>query len=564
MSPNGRLGFRFSANAEYIKYLHDRFGQEMLTSYTERHYAPGKLLELVWDREYGGKWLDAASRMSVCTQDAALTSLTADFAAALLNTQHVDGYVGIKLPTDREPDDWEQSWDLWNQWYALTGFLTFYELFKRPEFLVAADKVGSWIVRNHGPIEDGAAPFLGGNEHGMCNMAIIDQLLRLFHHTGKDELVHFVNSAIHFFQLIEQMKTSKNPTLSHAYMLCAILGGVAELAFIKQDLDTLSWVEEVWGNIAEKHQYPTGSLGLGESLRENAPNDTPDFPHQETCATVEWIFFTQKLYEITGKVRYIDVLEHTIYNALLGAQAENGMKWTYYTPLRYHKDWFHGPTKCCYWSGPRGVARVPQLIYALREEDLYLNLFESSTAELATGRGDVHISQTSEFPENGKSTVTLRLPKEWSGALQIRQPTWAKKMRISQNGKSLANAGKTEGYFEVPLKGSREHSIEIVFDVPFFYNAFADGYYLKRGPEILAIDVRDNIQAALTDGWISFPNKVEPRQSESEGTRRRYSAKMKYRSSGELRPLLFTPYADAGNDGAAFRVVFPEAEAKGT
>ena len=82
--------------------------------------------------------------------------------------------------------------------------------------------------------------------------------------------------------------------------------------------------------------------------------------------------------------------------------------------------------------------------------------------------------------------------------------------------------------------------------------------YLKNSPAVIPIDVRDNIETSL--GWISFLEEFSPRPIESDGSRRRYSADFNYVSSGEPRSLIFTPYADAGNEGAAFRTVFPLAQ----
>lgn len=60
LRPESRLGVRFRGNIGYVRYLHDHYGAEMREAYSARHHAPGKLLELAWDREYAGKWLDAA------------------------------------------------------------------------------------------------------------------------------------------------------------------------------------------------------------------------------------------------------------------------------------------------------------------------------------------------------------------------------------------------------------------------------------------------------------------------------------------------------------------------
>ena len=52
----------------------------MLENHTVRHDAPGRSLELVWDRECAGKWLDAVVRTAVTTSDEARLAMTDDFA----------------------------------------------------------------------------------------------------------------------------------------------------------------------------------------------------------------------------------------------------------------------------------------------------------------------------------------------------------------------------------------------------------------------------------------------------------------------------------------------------
>ena len=68
------------------------------------------------------------------------------------------------------------------------------------------------------------------------------------------------------------------------------------------------------------------------------------------------------------------------------------------------------------------------------------------------------------------------------------------------------------------------------------------------------MDVRDNIETVLS--WVSFPDEMALQPTDSDGNRRRYRADLEYQSSGEPRSLMFTPYADAGNEGAAFQTVF--------
>jgi DUF1680 family protein len=208
----------------------------------------------------------------------------------------------------------------------------------------------------------------------------------------------------------------------------------------------LAKIEQVWDGLVNTHMFPTGSLGESEDLYEGQLEDVPGGQLQETCATTEWIFFTSRLYSITGRAKYVESLELTTYNALPGAQSSDGMRWCYWTPLRYSKNWFHGPTRCCFWSGPRGIARIPQLIYAAKDNVLYVNFFESSEATLSSGSGDLYVKQESKFPGIGKSAITLSTPPNWKGVVRIRVPGWAKDFQTNLNRNTAPVISNVEGY----------------------------------------------------------------------------------------------------------------------
>ncbi|MHC4842191.1 MAG: beta-L-arabinofuranosidase domain-containing protein [Planctomycetota bacterium] len=569
LDPDSRLGGRFQGNVNYLHYQHEHYGEFMLESFASRHYSPGKLLERIWDGEYAGKWLDAATRTAVSSGDEAQLVMVDDFAKSLRKYQQPDGYMGIKLPTDRELNEWEQGWDVWVQWNCMIGFLTHYELCGERASLEAAAGIGDWIVKTYSPIEDGR--FLQSGM-GFTNVAVIGQLVRLYRHTGDEEVLEFVGQVIQHYRPIKQMVSSGEPFLIHPYMLSAVLTGVLDYAQVTKDAEMLTKVEQVWDGLVRDHLFPTGSLGNREDLQKGPLKDVPGSQLQETCATTEWIFFTQSLYAITGRAKYAEELERTSYNALLAAQSEDGMRWCYWTPLRYSKHWFHGPTRCCFWSGPKGIARLPQLIYATKGNAVYVNFFETSRAVLDTDDGQVQVTQDSEVPGVGKSTVTLKTPDDWKGTLRVRIPTWSVDFQAKLNGSGVPNVGDVKGYFDINLEDSSEHRIEIQFDMPLqLENLSENDYVIRRGPEVLSVDVRDNIETWLggQDDLVTIPNDIAfkpissyqghqwPGPADTDSSRRRYRVDLNDGRTSERRAIIFTPYADAGNDGAAFRTVFP-------
>jgi len=397
---------------------------------------------------------------------------------------------------------------------------------------------------------------------GGSNVIVLDQLTRLYRFTGERKFLDFANAVVAHYPPLDRMRRTYQAPLWHAYNLASYLGGVVELAIASNHEKELSWVEKVWEDITSRHLYPTGSLSFSEHLSATAPNDTPvengepSRHHQETCATVEWLLFNGLLYRATGRVRYIERMEQTIYNALLAAQSLEGLQWMYYTPLRYEKRWFTGPTSCCYWSGPRGIARLPGWIYALDNEGLRVNLYESCEANLQWDKGIVAVKQISLYPDLGRVIVEIQPDAPVTFTLRLRIPPSVSEVAFKLNGQPIFPDSATDGYFNFRRTWSRGDRIEMEFDIPVMIRDFINAHYgvIVRGPEVLAVDQQDNL--ALDLDQISLREHVILRSIGPENGRRRYQGEVNIDSRPAL--VVFTPYADCGSAGSRFRTAFPK------
>ena len=324
----------------------------------------------------------------------------------------------------------------------------------------------------------------------------------------------------------------------------------------------LSWVEKVWEDITIRHLYPTGSLSFSEHLSETAPNDTPvengepARHHQETCATVEWLLFNALLHQATGRVRYMERMEQTIYNALLAAQSLDGLQWMYFTPLRYEKRWFTGPTSCCYWSGPRGIARLPGWVYALDREGIRVNLYESGEASLELDDSAVAIKQISHYPDLGKVNFDVKPASPVTFTLRLRIPPGVREVQFKLNGQPVFPDSTDDGYFGFRRPWSQVDSIEMEFDIPVTVRDFLGRHYgiIVRGPEVLAVDQQDNPTLDLDQ--ITLRPQMILNSIGARNGRRRYQGEVTVDSRSE--EVVFTPYADCGGDGTRFRTAFPK------
>ena len=385
----------------------------------------------------------------------------------------------------------------------MTGLLTSFETSQDKASLDAAVRCGEWLINQFGMVSAADHPFFSSTMEGGSNVVVLDQLARLYRFTGERKFLEFANAVVAHYPPIERMRRTYQAPFWHAYNLAGYLGGVVELALASNSRAELIWVEKVWEDITSRHLYPTGSLSFSEHLSETAPNDTPvengepSRHHQETCATVEWLLFNALLYQATGRVRYMERMEQTIYNALLAAQSLDGLQWMYFTPLRYEKRWFTGPTSCCYWSGPRGIARLPGWVYAIDNEGLRVNLYESGEATLQLDDNAVAIKQISLYPDLGKVIVEVKPAAPVSFTLRLRIPPGVSEVQFKLNGQPVLPDSAEDGYFGFRRIWSQGDSIEMEFDIPVTVRDFLGPHYgiIVRGPEVWLLTNRTTLRS---------------------------------------------------------------------
>jgi DUF1680 family protein len=565
VSLTGRLSARYQGNLHYLAHIYETREDWMLEPFRYRGMdwvlepLRNKKAELAWAGEYAGKWLDAAALSASDAGEKHLSQAAARFASELIAVQESGGYLGIELPARRGQGS---DWDVWNVKYAMTGLLTSFETSHDKASLDSVVRCGEWLINQFGMVSAADHPFFSSTMEGGANVVVLDQLARLYHFTGERKFLEFANAVVSHYPPLETMRRTYQAPIWHAYNLAGYLGGVVELAIASNSKTELIWVEKVWDDITSRHLYPTGSLSFSEHLSETAPNDTPvengepGRHHQETCATVEWLLFNASLYQATGRVRYMERMEQTIYNALLAAQSLDGRQWMYFTPLRYEKRWFTGPTSCCYWSGPRGIARLPGWVYALDNEGIRVNLYESGEATLQLDDSAVAIQQISLYPDLGKVIVEVKPEAPVNFSLRLRIPPGASKVLFQLNGQAVLPDSTEDGYFGFHRLWSQSDSIEMEFDIPVTVRDFLDTHYgiVVRGPEVLAIDQQDN--PALDFDQITLRPPISLRSIHPVNGRRRYQGEVIVDSRSI--EVVFTPYADCGGDGTRFRTAFPK------
>lgn len=309
--------------------------------------------------------------------------------------------------------------------------------------------------------------------------------------------------------------------VGHAVRAAYLYSGVADVAALTGNEEYLNAIDSIWENVVSKKYYINGGIGArsdGERFGDNyeLPNKTA---YNETCAAIANVYWNFRMFELHGQSKYIDVLERSLYNNVLSGVSLDGTKFFYPNPLvsdgNYTRQaWFD--CSCCPTNLCRFLSSVTGYIYAQRANNLYVNLFVSSKATIILEKKQkIEISQSSNYPWDGKIEFTINPTRKSQFSVRLRIPGWAinrpvpsdlytylnsknDKYKISINGKKILTF-EEDGYVVIDRVWKKGDKIN--FDIPMNINrVIANGKVvadrgqvaLERGPILFCLESVDN------------------------------------------------------------------------
>lgn len=239
--------------------------------------------------------------------------------------------------------------------------------------------------------------------------------------------------------------------VGHATFAAYLYSGAADLAYQEHDTSFVPAINRLWYDAITRKMSINGGFGArhdneGFSAAYDIPNLTA---YNEICAAVGFCNLNQRMFKLDHDGKYFDVMERTIYNNLLSGVSMDGKAFFYVCPTesdchyKFNLGWCPGdydgpyrepmatrkewiPCACCPPTLARLLPQLPSYAYAVEENDVYINLYLSSQADLEVGRAPVRIVQTTEYPWQEKITVTIRTEKPAAFRLRMRIPGWLK------------------------------------------------------------------------------------------------------------------------------------------
>lgn len=445
------------------------------------------------------KTIEGASYLLQTYPDKKLSKYIDSVLVIVAAAQEPDGYLYTsRTMNPKHPHEWagDRRWvkeeDLSHEFYNLghmvEGAIAHFQATGKRNFLDIAIKYADCVCREIGP-NPGQQIFVPG--HQIAEMA----LAKLYLVTGQqkylDQAKFFLDQRGYTSRKDEYSQAHKpviqqDEAVGHAVRAAYMYAGMADVAALTGDTAYIHAVDRIWDNIVGKKYYITGGIGAtsaGEAFGKNyeLPNMSA---YCETCAAIGNVYVNYRLFLLHGESKYYDVLERTLYNGLISGVSLDGGGFFYPNPLEsigqhQRQPWFG--CACCPSNICRFIPSLPGYIYAVKDRDVYVNLFISNTSDVKVAGKAVSLEQTTRYPWNGDVTIGVNKNAAGQFALKIRIPGWVQNQVVPSDlyaysdGKRLSysvkvngetvNSELKDGYFNIDRRWKKGDKVEVHFDM---------------------------------------------------------------------------------------------------
>lgn len=532
---SGWIGGYLGAVSEQWLKVAPSSNPAILDMFRDRDREPKREL-LSHSGEYAGKYLTSAVQMYRVTGDLVLRQLIAEFVTQFVSLQAEDGYLGpwpkgnrltgsapnVRLFYDYlkgEPfdtfRDFRKTWDAWGHYHAMVGLILWFDETGDASALACARRIGDLLCDRfeHMTLVDLDTSSLSSTE---MNQAPIHSLCLLYERTanprylkmatkicdefgatddsGKPLAGNYLNGVLagkEFYELPRPRWEGLHPVM-----------GLAELYTITGHEKSREAFESIWWSIVKGDRHNNGGFSSSERAVGNPYNKGVI----ETCCTIAWMALSVEMLRLTRNSIVADELEFSTLNSVVGLHSPNGRWVTYNTPMdgvrkaSTQEVFFQAregcpELSCCSCNGARGFGMISDWALMSGGGDVILNWYGPGSISSPMRRGELMLTQETEYPRDNHVKLTMALTESQSFALRLRIPYWSKTTLVHLNGKAVPKVEAGQ-YLTLERYWKSGDEIEITFDFSLQYWVGEREYDSKvsvyRGPILLTYDRRFN------------------------------------------------------------------------
>lgn len=333
----------------------------------------------------------------------------------------------------------------------------------------------------------------------------------------------------------------------HAYSFCNALSSAMQCYISTGSQKHLRAAHNASAMITETQSFATGGWGPNESFVSPgsgalyASLSKTHHSFETPCGSYAHCKLTRYLLQVTADGRYGDSMERVIYNTVLGAKPlQPDGRAFYYSDYNTNATRTYFPDKwpCCSGTLPQIAADYRILTYFHDVDGVCVNLYFPSTVRWTTPNGaQLALTQSGNYPSEGKIAIKLKLSRPSQFGLRLRIPAWsgsAKDAAIRVNGVRVpaqAHAGFAT------LRREWKDGDEIQFDLP-------------MPMRLEAIDAQHPNSVALMRGPLALfvaAGKVPPMPRKQLLAARKLSGQTIWQVETTSVPVRMMPFTELGD-----------------
>jgi DUF1680 family protein len=229
----------------------------------------------------------------------------------------------------------------------------------------------------------------------------------------------------------------------------------------------------------------------------------------ELCGNVFWTFFNQQFRNLNPEEeKYVAEIEKSIYNVGAANQCDNG-DILYIAHIISPKHTGNDTLRntCCEGQGTRLLGALPEFIYKIAADGIYVDLFNESSINWKQDNTDFSLKMQTAFPESPEVRLQWLLKSPAKTKIRIRVPYWATKpMEIYVNGKKQAT-GNPGAYITLERRWKNRDEISFTLPMGFRLTKYAgiegdfqekNAFALEYGPILMAV-IGKSIQKGMAN-----------------------------------------------------------------
>jgi DUF1680 family protein len=442
------------------------------------------------------KWIEAMAHMFAVTKDAELDRKMDYWIGVIAKAQAPDGYISTNIQLDPKKKRWEkvQHHALYNMGHLITAACAHKRATGKDSFLNVARKVADYL---HGVFAP-RPPALARMDFNPSQMMALVDLYRM---TGERRYLELADVFITMRgsapatweegrdprhqggtdQTQDRVPLRKETqAVGHAVTGTYLWCGAADLYMETGERALRAALDRIWESAALRRTYITGgacALHASQSTRGDEVHEAfgadyqlPNRPaYNETCANIGNAMWNWRMLQITGDAKYADMMERVLYNSALSAVSADGRNFFYANPLAWdgrpgwptkhytETRWFvHG----CYWCPPqvaRTIAGLGRWAYSTSPDAVWVHLYGGNRLDTKL----LKLAQATDYPWDGRITLTIEAAPSQPVALMLRIPSWAAGATVRVNGKKGEEKPKAGAYLVLKREWRAGDKVEL-------------------------------------------------------------------------------------------------------